>query len=189
MFRLRLTLALVVCCLVAPAAWAEASTYTAPQTPARALDRLRVHVDGVLRSKCRAVYPIVTPALRLPPAWRSVVFRRWQLRHRQAHRLSSACQASGLAAAWAWYHRGDTQCEVSHEGGWTSVSSGGTYAGRFQMDYGFETSKAFGRSMERRYGRANAWPPWAQVYHAYEVWLDRGWSPWPPYYVYGCAGQ
>jgi len=131
MFRPSLTLALVVCCLAAPAAWAEASTYTAPRTPARALDRLRVHVNGVLRAKCRAVYPIVSPALRLPPPWRAVVFRRWQLRHRQAHRLSSTCAVRAAAShlsGWLCIHHG--------EGAWNSQTGNGYYGG-LQMSYGW----------------------------------------------------
>jgi hypothetical protein len=90
------------------------------------------------------------------------------------------------AAACAWYLDGATQCEVSHEGGFTTDSNP-TYKGRFQMDYGFETSTAFGKQMEALYGRASHWPASAQIDHAYEVWLSRGWGPWPPYYKFGCA--
>lgn len=100
---------------------------------------------------------------------------------------SSAYHCSASRAACSWYADGATQCEVAHEGGWTSVSAGGFYHGRFQMDYGFETRTAFGRTMERRYGRASRWPPDAQILHAYEVWRRSGWAPWPPYYRYGCS--
>ncbi len=96
-----------------------------------------------------------------------------------------SCGAS--ASACAWYYDGATQCEVNHEGSFTSVSPGGKYHGRFQMDSSFEASTSFGRSMQDRYGSANNWPPGAQIEHAYTVWLSSGWSPWPPYYVYGCA--
>lgn len=87
----------------------------------------------------------------------------------------------------AWYADGATQCEVSHEGAFTSVSPDGIYAGRFQMDSAFEASTPFGAQMQRQFGRASHWPEAAQIHHAYEVWLSRGWSPWPPYYVYGCS--
>lgn len=90
-------------------------------------------------------------------------------------------------AACAWYADGATQCEVSHEGGFTSMSGDGVYAGRFQMDSSFETATSFGRSMESRYGRAANWPPGAQIEQAYEEFQLRGWNPWPPYYRYGCS--
>lgn len=97
-------------------------------------------------------------------------------------------QCYGAApSACAWYLRGDTQCEVRHEGAFWSVSPGGKYAGRFQMDSDFERSNAYGAAAQRRWGRANLWPPGVQINHAYMVWLKRGWHPWPPYYRFGCA--
>lgn len=95
---------------------------------------------------------------------------------------------TGVDAAWAWYQTRDTQCVVNHEGGWTSpsISPPGMYAGRFQMDYSFERETAFGRKMSDRHGRAWNWPPWAQVFHAYEVWSYSSWSRWPTYARY-CA--
>lgn len=97
------------------------------------------------------------------------------------------CRGGASPAACAWYFDGATQCEVSYEGGWTSVSPDGTYHGRFQMDYSFQTETPFGRAMEARYGHAENWPPWAQIQHAYEVWSYSGWSRWPPYHKYGCG--
>lgn len=100
--------------------------------------------------------------------------------------VSSATASRSRWTAWKWYYSPATQCEVSHEGGWTSFGDG-SHAGRFQMDYSFETETAFGRAAERRWGRAYNWPHWAQVKHAFEVWLYAGWHRWPPYYVY-CYG-
>lgn len=97
----------------------------------------------------------------------------------------ASCGAS--VAACAWYWDGATQCEVDHEGAFTSVSPGGDYAGRFQMDSDFERGSPLGAAMQAKYGRANNWPPGAQIEHAHTVWLSRGWGPWPPYYKYGCA--
>lgn len=107
------------------------------------------------------------------------------IRTLQTARVSACGTAS--ASACAWYEDGATQCEVSHEGGFTSLSPDGKYAGRFQSDYSFETETAFGRMMESRYGRANRWPIGAQIDHAFEVWSYSGWSRWPPYYRYGCS--
>lgn len=92
-------------------------------------------------------------------------------------------------AAWKWYKRSDTQCVVdreSHDDTWRAVSSRGTYHGRFQMDYSFETETSYGRWAERRWGRASHWPPIVQVRHAFEIWLYAGWSRWPTYARY-CA--
>jgi hypothetical protein len=102
--------------------------------------------------------------------------------------VSVPAQPRGMSAAWAWYRTGATQCVVNHEGGWTSpsIDPPGMYAGRFQMDASFERETTFGAAMQERYGRAWSWPPWAQVYHAYEVWLYAGWSRWPTYARY-CA--
>jgi len=91
--------------------------------------------------------------------------------------------SSVLSKHWAWYYRWDTQCVVNHEGGWTSVNPSGYY-GRFQMDVSFQKETAFGRRSYNRWGTANHWPPWAQVYHAYEVWRYAGWSRWPTYRRY-----
>lgn len=91
------------------------------------------------------------------------------------------------AAACAWYFDGATQCEVAHEGGFTSVSPDGTYHGRFQMDHSFQTETTFGAQMEARYGEADRWPHGAQIQHAFEVWSYSGWGRWPPYYKYGCS--
>lgn len=97
------------------------------------------------------------------------------------------CRGGASQEACAWYFDGATQCEVSYEGGWTSVSPDGTYAGRFQMDSSFEAETTFGAAMQRALGRANNWPSWAQIQHAYEVWSYAGWGRWPPYYVHGCS--
>jgi len=85
--------------------------------------------------------------------------------------------------AWAWYLRGDTQCVVSHEGGWTSVNPAGYY-GRFQMDVSFQNETKYGQKAYRRYGTADKWPPIVQVVHAYSIWLYAWWSRWPTYYAY-----
>lgn len=90
-------------------------------------------------------------------------------------------------AAAAWYARGDTQCEVAHEGGFRSVSPGGKYHGRFQMDSSFEAETKYGAAAQRRWGRASNWPAYVQINHAFEVWSYAGWSRWPPYYKFGCA--
>lgn len=93
-------------------------------------------------------------------------------------------------AACSWYLDGATQCEVAHEGGFTSIGyvhGVATYGGRFQMDSSFETGTVLGREMQVQHGRAWNWPAWAQIEHAYEVWTARGWGPWPPYYNYGCS--
>lgn len=100
--------------------------------------------------------------------------------------LPPDCRGTTVEAC-SWYEDGATQCETDHEGGWTSVDPSGTYAGRFQSDYGFETGTAFGAQMENEYGRASNWPSWAQIQHAYEMWLALGWRPWPPYYRFGCS--
>lgn len=101
------------------------------------------------------------------------------------HPVPAVCQGAS-AAACEWYFDGATQCEVSHEG-WFTTDSNSPYAGRFQMDETFERGTTLGKAMQARYGRASHWPPWAQIEHAYEVWTVRGWGPWPPYYNYGCA--
>lgn len=101
--------------------------------------------------------------------------------------MPADCQGGASREACAWYFDGATQCETSYEGGWASLSSGGTYAGRFQMDSSFEVATPFGAAMQASYGRANNWPSWAQIQHAYEEWLSRGWGPWPPYYKFGCS--
>lgn len=122
-------------------------------------------------------------------ARRQVRAHHWLLglaKERYSKLYEPTCGAPTFAAC-SWYARGDTQCEVSHEGAFTSVSPDGTYAGRFQMDAQFERGSSLGRAMQARYGRANNWPAGAQIEHAYEVWTARGWSPWPPYYKYGCA--
>jgi hypothetical protein len=97
---------------------------------------------------------------------------------------------SKMELAWAWYRTPATQCVCDHEGGWTSVGptahDGSYYAGRFQKDASFERETAFGRRMQARYGRSIHWPPWAQVFQAYEVWSYAGWSRWPTYAKY-CA--
>lgn len=106
---------------------------------------------------------------------------------RVASLLPPDCRGGATRQACEWYFDGATQCEVSHEGGWTTDSNW-PYAGRFQMDQGFETSgDELGPQMERLYGRASHWPSWAQIQHAYNLWLNRGWNPWPPYYRYGCS--
>ena len=81
--------------------------------------------------------------------------------------------------------RSDTQCVVNHEGGWTSVNPAGYY-GRFQMDVSFQTETPFGRRAYRRWGTPNRWPPKGQVFHAWTIWTDAGWSRWPTYERY-CA--
>lgn len=114
---------------------------------------------------------------------------RWllELAQRRLDRLNTPADCRGASrAACAWYMDGATQCEVAHEGGWTSDSNY-PYAGRFQSDQYFETETAFGRQMEAAHGRASNWPPWAQIQHAYEVWSYSGWGRWPPYFKYGCA--
>jgi hypothetical protein len=88
--------------------------------------------------------------------------------------------------ALVWYESRDTQCVVAHEGGFTSVSKGGTYHGRFQMDQHFERETALGRWAQRTYGRASNWPKIIQVRHAYMMWKKFGWSRWPTYARY-CA--
>ena len=100
-----------------------------------------------------------------------------------AHAVPTKMQAK------RWYRRSDTQCVVtaeSKDNTWTAVSSDGTYRGRFQMDYSFETETPYGRWAERRWGRSDNWPPIVQIIHALEVWLYAGWSRWPTYYRY-CA--
>lgn len=99
--------------------------------------------------------------------------------------LSPDCVGASRVAC-VWYIDGATQCEVSHEGSWTSDSNP-PYAGKFQSDQQFEMSTAFGRAMEHLYGRASNWPSGAQIQHAFEEFLVRGWGPWPPYSKYGCA--
>lgn len=94
------------------------------------------------------------------------------------------CVAS--KSACAWYADGATQCEVAHEGAFTT-NTGNGYYGRFQMDLGFQQSTSYGRRAYALYGTADRWPPSVQIEHAYEVWTVRGWNPWPPYSVYGCA--
>lgn len=119
---------------------------------------------------------------------------RWTLREisetqavldRQQAQAQSACGAT--AEACAWYNDGATQCEVAHEGGWTSVSPNGMYHGRFQMDYQFQHATAYGAHAYDTYGAAEHWPPGVQIQHAYSQYLARGWAPWPPYYAYGCS--
>lgn len=97
-------------------------------------------------------------------------------------------------AACDWYFDGATQCEVAHEGGFTTDSNW-PFAGRFQMDESFEKAtdpswvmpSDYGLRMHERYGRANNWPHGAQIEHAYGQFLLRGWGPWPPYTKYGCS--
>lgn len=118
-----------------------------------------------------------------------VAGRRLEARLAAAERARIAREFGGAVwpAAAAWYARGDTQCEVDHEGGFESVSPDGTYAGRFQMDRFFERETPYGARAQARWGRANNWPPYVQINHAWEVWSYAGWSRWPPYRRFGCA--
>lgn len=123
---------------------------------------------------------------------RTIIANHKWLKERMAEKITKyhdRLKPAGMSAAWAWYLRDDTQCVVNHEGGWNSpsIDPPGKYAGRFQMDSAFERETAFGRKMSDRYGRAWKWPPWAQVYHAWEVWSYAGWSRWPTYARFSCG--
>jgi hypothetical protein len=115
--------------------------------------------------------------------WACEARRGWLAEERA--KTARAMRPSKMEKAWAWYRTSTTQCVCDHEGGWRTDSNY-PYAGRFQMDPSFERETAFGARMQRKYGRANNWPPWAQVFHAFEVWSYAGWSRWPTYAKY-CA--
>lgn len=106
---------------------------------------------------------------------------KWISKELRETRRARNPYASEMAAAWAWYNTGSTQCVVNHEGGWGSVNSAGYY-GRFQMDVGFQT--AYGAEFYYRFGTANNWPQWAQVVTAYRGWKKRWYYPWPTYFKY-----
>lgn len=150
------------------------------------------HADGYIKAIGHVAYrTIYSSNPRVRHRWRRATHWLIHVRAEAKHRIEvlrappvAACGAS--ATACAWYADGATQCEVSHEGGFSSVNPAGYY-GRFQMDYGFQTSTAYGKSAYRRYGTADKWPEGVQIEHAHDVWTVRGWSPWPPYYKYGCA--
>lgn len=76
-----------------------------------------------------------------------------------------------------WAESSAGRCVSSREGGLRSVSPGGTYAGKWQMDSSFEGS--YGAWYVYRWGRAYNWPEWAQDVAAYRGYNARGWWPWP----------
>jgi len=85
---------------------AETGTGATPAS-AKELTRLRLHVNQVRTNKCLRAIPIVARAASLPPRWRAVVFRRWQVRHRASHSASKTCAPP-----------------VGHLTGWSCITNG-----------------------------------------------------------------
>ena len=110
------------------------------------------------------------PADRVRAVLRTWVNRLADVRSRKDPR--AVCWRSHL-----WAESSAGRCVSSKEGGLTSLSPGGTYAGKWQMDTGFE--RTYGGWYAYRWGRAYSWPEWAQDVAAYRGYTARGWSPWP----------
>ncbi|NUR77598.1 MAG: hypothetical protein HOQ28_15105 [Thermoleophilia bacterium] len=68
-------------------------------------------------------------------------------------------------------------CIHRYEGAWTSDTGNGYYGG-LQMDLAFQA--LYGSDFARRWGTADAWPPWAQIQAAVRAYQSgRGFDPWP----------
>jgi hypothetical protein len=128
--------------------------------------RLRPHVNGLLRNRCRSPYPIGVPASRLPlqrTGWLVYAVGEWKTRHYRAHRVSSRCAVSTTAiirtvfGPTAWAALRVAYCET---GGTMSAyarnqSSGA--AGLFQL-------------MPFHWlGKFNPYDPWANSRYAYRL--------------------
>lgn len=144
-------------------------------------------LEPVPHVRC-AVLGIITPRnvcwYAHAASWTAAELRKTELKITRLVWSGDVCSAS--KAACAWYADGATQCEVAHEGAWTSVNSAGYY-GRFQMDTSFQQETPFGAAAYAQYGTAEKWPPSVQIQQAFNVWSYAGWSRWPPYSKYGCS--
>ena len=72
-----------------------------------------------------------------------------------------------------WYS--SALCVHRFEASWDDPDP--PYFGGMQMDYDFQ--RDYGMTFYRRWGTADRWPVWAQLFAAYRGWVDRGWWPWP----------
>ena len=72
-----------------------------------------------------------------------------------------------------WYS--SALCVHRYEGSW--FDDGAPYYGGMQMDETFMQEN--GPTYYRRWGTADRWPVWAQLYVSYRAYVKRGWWPWP----------
>lgn len=67
-------------------------------------------------------------------------------------------------------------CVHGGEGAWNANTGNGYYGG-LQMDISFQ--QAYGPEFYARWGTADNWPIWAQLFTAVRGYLSRGFAPWP----------
>jgi hypothetical protein len=67
------------------------------------------------------------------------------------------------------------RCIHGKEGKWNDPDS--PFYGGMQMDLEFQ--QTYGKAFYARWGTADKWPRWSQLYAAYLGWKERFWYPWP----------
>ena len=177
MIRYIIGVTLLACCTYIGGATAAGGTDTPLAADRQLVNVLRgEHIQASYRrcldEQTRFQYQDVRT---IPASKVRAIIRTWTNRLaavRASREPRAVCSRSQL-----WAESSAGRCVSSREGGLTSLSPGGTYAGKWQMDASFE--RAYGAYFVKRWGRAYNWPEWAQDVAAYRGYSARGWWPWP----------